>query len=165
MTAQPIELDGEVIETGRGRVLRFVRHYGFDIAEVWSAVSEPDRMERWAFRAEYEARVGGELRFFYGDDASERGSVLAYEPPRVFEYEWTDPYGDWHVRLQLEPDGDGTTLTFDHFLPDPGRAEYAAGWHWYLDRLAALLGGAPPADVETDERFDALLAGYSGRSS
>lgn len=156
--------DGEVIEIDGRRRLRFVRRYPYPIDEVWSAVSEPDRMARWAFAAEYEPRVGGSIRFIYGDTASRSGTVLAFDPPNAFEYEWADEFGEWHVRLELEAHGGDTELTFDHLLPDPSRAEYAAGWHWYLDRLDVFLRGALPAAVETDAHFDELMARYQHAS-
>lgn len=67
----------------------------------------------------------------------------------------------WHVRFELRQASDaGTTLVFEHLLPDPGNPEFAAGWHWHLDRLRQLFGGIAPAVVEEDQHFRDLLQYY-----
>ena len=60
------------------------------------------------------------------------------DPPRRFSFLW----GDDHLRIELEPDGDGCRLRFTHVLATREQAARdAAGWHVCLDRLADLLSG------------------------
>ncbi|MEA2001624.1 MAG: SRPBCC family protein [Actinomycetota bacterium] len=153
---------GQLIDVGGRRVVRFVRRYPVSPTEVWAAITEPDRMARWAFRAEMEPRSGGMLRFDFGEPGVSAGTILEWDKPSVLEYEWaTDTETPWRIRFELTSDGDnGTLLTFDHLLPDASNPGFAAGWHWHLDRLAIHLAGSVPADVETDEHFDRLLKRY-----
>lgn len=163
--------DGHLVEpAGSPPRLRFERRYEFGVADVWDAITDPERTGRWAFSTTFEAAAGGAVRIDLGAHGVAEGTVLAWDEHRVLEYEWIEPSasGDgapetWRIRYELRPDGDGATvLVFDHFLPEPRRPEFAAGWHWYLDRLGALLAGAPPAAVETDAAFDRLLVHYRG---
>ncbi len=159
--------NGRLVEFGGRRAIRFTRHYSVSPTELWAAITEPDRMARWAFRAEFEPRSGGTLRFHFDEDGLSEGTVLEWDEPSVLEYEWaTDTEAPWRVRFELTSDGgNGTLLTFDHLLPDDRklRAGFAAGWHWHLDRLATHLAGSEPADVASDEHFDDLLQSYRAK--
>ena len=69
-------------------------------------------------------------------------NLTALEPPRVVEFD-TDIHG--RLRFELEPDGDGTALTFtvDAQLPPDWEVEVLAGWHIRLDNLQTVLDGGP----------------------
>jgi uncharacterized protein YndB with AHSA1/START domain len=73
------------------------------------------------------------------------GRILVWDPPRVLEYEWIQPGLDISVvRYELEADGGGTILRLTHRRSvSPGGIGGRAGWHAYLDRLAAHLDGLP----------------------
>ncbi len=153
---------GQLIDVGGRQVVRFTRRYAVSRTELWAAITEPDRMARWAFRAEMEPRTGGTLRFDFDEAGVSEGTILEWDEPSVLEYKWaTDTETPWRIRFELTSDGGGgTVLTFDHLLPDASNPSFAAGWHWHLDRLATHLTGSEPADVETDEHFDDLLESY-----
>lgn len=161
--------DGKVIVEGDERLLRFERRYEFPITDVWHAITDKERSGRWLFSTEFEPRSGGIMRTDLGELGVVEGRVIVWEAPHRLEYEWTEPASPeseasetWHVRFELREDGDATVVVFDHVLPEPARPEFAAGWHWYLDRLGALLSGNPPASVLTDDAFDRLLQRYQG---
>jgi uncharacterized protein YndB with AHSA1/START domain len=158
--------DGRLVEIGGRRALRFIRRYPVPPTVLWAAITQPDRMARWAFRGELEPRSGGTLRFDYGEAGDTDGTVIEWDEPSVLEYEWaTDTDMPWRVRFELADDGgDGTVLTFDHLFPDASDPSFAAGWHWHLDRLALYVEGTQPADVATDEHFDELLERYQARA-
>jgi uncharacterized protein YndB with AHSA1/START domain len=107
--------------------VRFTRRYPVSRTELWSAITEPDRTARWAFRTELEPHAGGALRFDLGEAGVSEGTVLEWDEPSVLEYEWgTDTEMPWRVRFELASDGDGgTVLTFDHLLPDAANPEFA----------------------------------------
>jgi uncharacterized protein YndB with AHSA1/START domain len=153
--------DGHLTETDGRHILRFVRSFDASITEVWQAITDSDRLARWAFPGTLEQRVGGSVRFDYGDAGEGLGTVLRWDEPTLLEYEWGEGETRWHIRFALsESESGGTTLTFDHLLPDATRAEFAAGWHWHLDRLTTVLHGDQPADVGEDDHFRALLSRY-----
>ncbi|NNF65384.1 MAG: SRPBCC family protein [Acidimicrobiia bacterium] len=152
---------GKVVELEGHPTLRFVRTYEASRADVWSAITEPDRQARWAFRAEMEPRGGGALRFDLGEHGEAVGTILVWDEPSHLEYEWVEGDTRWHIRFVLIDGANGTTvLTFDHLQPDVTDPSFAAGWHWHLDRLAEHLDGSVPAEVLGDEKFDRLMAEY-----
>ena len=67
-------------------------------------------------------------------------TITALDPPRTLEVEG-DPHGV--LRFVLEPDGDGTLLTFTSTLdlPDEFRSKVLAGWHYHLNALERALNG------------------------
>lgn len=157
---QPAD-EGRVIEQDGVEVLRFERRLEAPVRAVWDAVTSLEGTGAWAFPLEFEPRAGGVVTSDLGDDGTMRGDVLAWDELAVLEYAWDAPEGRWHVVIMLDPDDDGTTLTFDHLGPDPHHPDYAAGWHWHLDRLAQYLAGERPAAVASDAHFEELQRLYS----
>jgi uncharacterized protein YndB with AHSA1/START domain len=139
------EGQGQLRAEGERRGIRFERRYDVPPADVWSALTDPERLARWLAGAELDLRVGGQyvLRFS-GEDESQitRGRVLALEPERLLELSWLYPgEADTVVRFELRPDGDGTILVLDHAnLPAEEAPGYGGGWHAHLDALDAHLG-------------------------
>jgi len=129
---------------GDAAVVRLERHYAHPPAKVWRAVTTPEHLAVWfPGQVEVDLRVGGELRFF-GDPnlpGDTKGRVTDLEPPRVFGFTWdTD-----HIRLELEPQGDGTLLRLVHTFGDVyGAASFASGWDSCLADLGAVLDGREP---------------------
>lgn len=136
--------------------LRFTRRLAHPVERVWRAVTSYDELAVW-FVAPVEFTEAGQ-QF---EAMEERGEVLRYEPPRVLECEW----GGERFSFDLQPDGDGTLLTFVHVFGDRDHgADYASGWHFHLDRLQAHVDGEPVPNAEPShlvalndcyaERFD-----------
>lgn len=142
---------GDVVSDGDGARVVFHRRYPDPIEDVWSAVTEPARLERWIGTWTGTARVGGTIDFRITAEGDEAGvepvTIVACEPPRHLVLEWTLPEQPlWRVEVQLVEDDGGTALTFVHHLSDAaGFADIGPGWQYYLDRLgASLVGGAMP---------------------
>ncbi len=155
-------VSGSVHEGDGLRFLRFSRNYTTTIDDVWSAITVHDRMGHWAFPGHLEPRVGGRVRFDSDDADTPLGRILEWDEPHLLEYRWGAGDDSWHVRFALETNVDGgTTLTFDHLLPEPTNPEFAAGWHWHLDRLGQLLDGVEPDDVDEDQHFHDLMEHYA----
>jgi uncharacterized protein YndB with AHSA1/START domain len=136
----------DTLDTVDGRsVLRVERRFDHPVDKVWRAISEPAHLFHWfPSDMEFDAKVGGKIRFLFrqGEGPSLDGVVIAYEPPRLFEYTWGD---DSVLRFQLQPDGTGCQLLFTHTFADrPSAASFAAGWHICLDCLEAVVAGEPP---------------------
>jgi uncharacterized protein YndB with AHSA1/START domain len=144
---------GTVEATPDGARVVFQRSYPDPIEDVWSAVTEPERLERWIGTWTGTPRVGGTVEFRMtaeGEDApAESVTILACDPPRTLAVQWTLPDQPvWRVEISLEEAGDATLLTFVHHLPGGPEAfgDIGPGWQYYLDRLAAsLVGGAMPS--------------------
>jgi uncharacterized protein YndB with AHSA1/START domain len=155
--------EGQLRAEGDRCGVRFERRYDATPDEIWSALTEPERLGRWlADVAELELRVGGRflLRWTDGDGTQETdGTILALEPGRLLELNWTYPgEPDSVARFELEPDGDGTILVLDHRgLPPAAIAGYGAGWHSHLDSLEAHLAGD---EADWSSRFQELGPEY-----
>lgn len=153
---------GRLIDLGGRQAVRFARRYAVSRSELWNAITEPDRLARWAFRGEFEPRTGGRVSFDLGEAGALEGTIMEWDKPSVLEYEWAmDSETSWRVRFELSDTSDGgTLLTFYHLLPDAAQPEFAAGWHWHLDRLSIHLAGSEPPNVASDAHFDDLMKRY-----
>ena len=78
---------GVIVDDDGRPVLRFIRELSSEADDVWAAISQADQMGRWAFAGDIEPRTGGSVRFGSGADAEE-GDVLAWDEPRLLEYQW-----------------------------------------------------------------------------
>ena len=136
---------GELDRSGDALRLRFVRRVPHSPEKVFRALTEPQHLSAW-FPTDIvgERRAGAALKFEFreGEGPTIEGTLLAYDPPRVVEYQWGD---DETLRFELAPDGDGTVLTFVNTFADLGKAARdAAGWHTCLDLLGHELAGSNP---------------------
>ncbi|RBY82804.1 SRPBCC domain-containing protein [Blastococcus sp. TF02A-26] len=130
---------------GRRRLV-FRRSWPDPAADVWAALTEPERSERWIGRYGGERAPGAEGPFtMTAEEGAPVGRVRIEEcaPPHRLVLRFLDEMA-WRLELDLvEADGT-TTLTFTQVLADDtGLSDIATGWHWYLDRLDAVLAGAP----------------------
>ncbi len=149
-----------VLRADGGRfAVRFERHYPAGPAELWTTLTEPERLARWlAEVVDGRLEPGGEFTFRWDGDASQtaRCRVRLFEPPKVLELDWSfEGEPDSVLRIELSPAGDGTLLVLDHRqLPRGQAAGYGAGWQAHLDALADLdLAG-------WDGRFAEFLPAY-----
>jgi uncharacterized protein YndB with AHSA1/START domain len=94
------------------------------------------------------------------------GAILAWEPPRLLEYEWNVapvpemPRGERAIfRFELTPDGDATRLLVTYRRISAATARgFLPGLHAFLDRLEAQLDDR--AMPEWMARFAELRAEY-----
>lgn len=153
--------EGQLRTEGDRCGVRFERRYEATPEELWSALTEPERLTRWlANVAELELRPGGRFLLVWQEDGQQTdGTVLDLEPGRVLELGWTYPdEPESAVRFELRADGDGTVLVLDHRgLPPRAIAGYGAGWHSHLDSLDAHLAGG---SADWSARFQELGPAY-----
>jgi uncharacterized protein YndB with AHSA1/START domain len=141
--------------------VRFERRYPHPVERVWGAVTDPAQLAQWfPNTVEVDLCEGGRMHFEFPDGEMEplEGSVTELDPPRRFSFTW----GDEHLHIELEPDGDGCRMRFTHVLSTREQAARdAAGWHVCLDRLEQLLAGAageapgPAPTSEWGEHYEA----------
>ncbi|MGY1745812.1 SRPBCC family protein [Blastococcus sp. SYSU D00695] len=148
---------------GRRRLV-FRRSWPDPADAVWSALTEPERSARWIGRYDGDHGPGAEGDFtMTGEDGAPTSRLRIEEcrPPHRLVLQWLDQMG-WRVEVDLAEAAGTTTLTFTQVLAadDPGVGDIAAGWHWYLDRLGAVLAGtAVPEDW--DAFHGAVGPGYA----
>jgi uncharacterized protein YndB with AHSA1/START domain len=152
-----VNLDATVVPDGAGWTLIFVRRLRQPPAAVWTALTDPAEMDRWAPFTGDLAHLGETtLTMIDGDDRTETpATVLRCEPPALLEHTW----GADRLRWELSAAGSGTRLTLRHTLAEPGMdAMVAAGWHLCADVLQRLLDGEP---VTAIRGRDALNHGWA----
>jgi uncharacterized protein YndB with AHSA1/START domain len=154
MTAPPAETRTDPDGT---TTLVWRREYPDPVDDVWSAITDSERLGRWIGTWTGEPRVGGTVAFTLTGEVDAGGEVadpvdvtiLACDPPHhlVVRFPGGDEGCAWHLDLTVEPHGDGAVLVFAQRLADGLRREdVESGWRWYLDRLDAALHDEPMPD-------------------
>src|SRR5579859_1520744 len=143
---------GLLVDEGDHATLTFHRRYRHAPERVWDAIATADGLRGWLLCtvARVEGRVGGTIELVSGPPAyHSTGKVLAWDPPRVLEYEWNVapvpemPEGERAVfRYELTPDGEAThvVVTYRRLTRRTARG-FLPGLHAFLDRLEAQLDG------------------------
>jgi uncharacterized protein YndB with AHSA1/START domain len=144
------------------------RTFRAPVADVWAAVTEPERLVRWigtwsgdpeSGTVEFRMTAEGE------DAAAETCTVHECDPPRRLVLSWASQgpsSGLWEVELDLAEVDGVTTLTFAQRIPDlaTGR-DVGPGWEYYLDRLVAAQAGADVAAVAWTD-YEGMAGHYEG---
>jgi uncharacterized protein YndB with AHSA1/START domain len=162
-------LNGELTFDGDYARLFYQRRLPHPPERVWAALTDPAQVMQWlmASSVALDGRPGGSLETVAGPShIRAQGKILAWDPPRVYEYEWNvDPRPELpegersFVRWELSAIEGETLLTLEHRrLSRSAGLGFASGWHAFLDRLAALIDGAALPDWM--ERFTQLRKNY-----
>jgi uncharacterized protein YndB with AHSA1/START domain len=167
--------DGIIYIDDAGRqVLSFERLLEYPVERVWTAITDPQEVRKWArARWDFEPWTGGKMTLVLGitndsDGDRDEGVVTAYTPPTVLEF--TIPYyaadgpdsGEHKLRWELRSTNDGTLLKFsDVFAPGQRvRNAIATGWHYMLDRLEEGLAGTSPSWDNRDSEMERIYWRY-----
>ena len=129
-------------------VVRMEDAFGTDAEDLWSALSDPQRLARWVARVDGDLRLGGEFRATFTSGWEGAGRVDVCEPPRRLLVTMGPGQDDQTViEVELVPDGDQTRLVLEERgLPLNEAAAHGAGWPAHVEDLAAHLAGRPAAD-------------------
>lgn len=166
---------GELALDGPRRSVTVERDYPATAAELWAALTEPERLTRWIGR--YETTADGFRLAMGGPDADGvvDGRVLACEPEQRLLVTWRfSDAGQVEAPTELEaiirPAGEGRVLlTLTHWRVQAVTASvYGAGWQDVLTHLARELGAdASPqehdgylGEAADPAAFDAALDEY-----
>lgn len=154
-------------------VVRIKDRYDIAIADLWSALTDPDRLARWYGQVEGDLREGGAFRLsIEADDWEGAGRVEACDPPRRLlvttretDESWRKGRGaspfDEVIEATLTAESDQTILVIEvRGIPLDKIAFYGVGWQIHAENLAAHLAGRKRGDSEA--RWGALLPTYQG---
>jgi uncharacterized protein YndB with AHSA1/START domain len=155
---------------GKG-VVRIEDRYDTAIEDLWSALTDPDRLGRWYGKVEGDLRPGGRFRVYLeANDIESTGRVEACEPPQrlVVTTRETDesyrkgqgvPPFDAVNEVTLTADGDQTILVIEvRGMPLNKIASYGGGWQIHAENLAAYVAGREGGDSEA--RWNELVSAY-----
>jgi len=121
---------------------RMTRLWNHSVEEVWSWLTENEKLQQWFSELEIEdLRVGGRIHFDMGDGTFQEMTILAVEEPSLLEYTW----GEDSVRFELTPRDGGCHLVFTEVINEvtDHTPKDLAGWHLCLGVVEALLEGQP----------------------
>jgi uncharacterized protein YndB with AHSA1/START domain len=143
--------------SGDFATLTFDRTFGHAPERVWAAITTPEGLSQWLLcsKADIEPRAGGRIELISGAGQYHSvGSILVWDPPRVFEYEWNVapvpemPRGERAIfRYELTGDAERTHLRVTYRrITQRTAGGFLPGLHAFLDRLEAQLDGAALPD-------------------
>lgn len=118
------------------------RSYDASVEDVWSALTDPDRLKRWFSPVEGDLRAGGSFQI----EGNASGDILECEPPQRLKVTFGAPTS--LVELRLAPDGETiTVLELEHIVPiemaqsGAGALYVGPGWDGALMALDLFLDG------------------------
>lgn len=133
------------------------RTYQTDQADLWDALTNPDRIPRWFLPVSGELKLGGHYQL----EGNAGGTIERCESPDTFAATWVfGGYTSW-LEVTLSPAAQGTTLQLAHEAPvdDPtfwnqyGPGAGGVGWDLGLLGLEVYLDGEMPRDLGVDEMW------------
>jgi uncharacterized protein YndB with AHSA1/START domain len=145
-------------------VVRMEDRFDTDADDLWSAVTDPQRLARWIADVEGDLRLGGEFRARFTSSWEGPGRVDVCEPPRRLLLTMSPGQDDQTViEAELIPDGEQTRLIVEERgLPLDAAAAHGAGWQAHIEDLATHLAGEPPTVWRT--RWLELTPAYRDRA-
>jgi uncharacterized protein YndB with AHSA1/START domain len=125
------------IAAGEGHTVRLRRTYAAPIADVWDALTDPQRIGRWFLPISGDLRLGGNYKF----EGNAGGEIVACDRPNRLKVTWIgmdtgSPADVSEVELRLAAAGDdATVLELEHtaVVPDEmwdqfGPGAVGVGW-------------------------------------
>jgi uncharacterized protein YndB with AHSA1/START domain len=143
-------------------IVRMEDRFDTDIDDLWSALTEPDRLARWYGQVTGDLRLGGECRLLvHGSGWEGTGRIQRCEPPRrlVVTSRELDQQFDVFLDATLSADGDQTILVLEaRGMPLEKLPFYGVGWQTHVEDLAAHVAGRERGDAE--KRWTELVSHY-----
>ncbi len=153
---------GKVLRDEEGMRLEFVRTYDIPMEDVWSALTEPERVDRWLGAWTGDPATGTVEFVMTEDEGStpQTVTILECRPPTRLLVDLPSPDGTWRLSVSLRAETGVTTLVFTQRLAEPYDASsIGPGWHYYLDRLDAVVANTAMPD-RWDDYYPSLQDVY-----
>jgi uncharacterized protein YndB with AHSA1/START domain len=130
------------------------------VDDLWSALTEPERLARWIADVEGDLSVGGEFNARFTSSWEGPGRVDVCEPPHRLLLTMNPGEEDETViEALLNAEVGGTRLVIEERgLPIDGLASHGAGWQAHIEDLAALISGRDRTDWRS--RWSELTPSY-----
>ena len=154
---------GEVLRDQDGVRLEYLRAYDQPVGTVWSALTGPARVAQWLGVVSGDPGTGTVSLAMTeaGGGPPETVRILECVVPERLVVDLSGPDGTWRLAVALQPGDGGTTLVFTHRLTEPYDASsIGPGWHYYLDRLGAVVTGSAVPE-SWDDYYPALSDRYA----
>ena len=125
------------------------RSYDAEMVDVWSALTDPERVRRWFLPLTGDLRVGGNFSL----EGNAGGDILDCQPPRLLRVTFGGPTSIVELRLASDAERDGATvLELDHSVPlamagsAAGALYVGPGWDGAVMGLGMFLAGEEIGD-------------------
>jgi uncharacterized protein YndB with AHSA1/START domain len=147
-------------ENGFG-VVRMEDRFRTDAEDLWSAVTDPERLARWIAEVRGELQPGGgfEAKFTSGWEGN--GRVDVCEPPHHLLVTLSPGTDDQTlIEAWIGREGDHAVLVVEERgLPLEEYAMHGAGWQAHFEDLGAHLAGRQPSNWRV--RWRELIPNYT----
>ncbi|TRZ38635.1 SRPBCC family protein [Niallia circulans] len=132
----------DIKKVEEGYTAIFKRNFRYNAEQVWSALTDNEKLTAWFHNLEAEdLRIGGNIRFYMrdGTNTSIEMKILDFKEGVLLEYEW----GEGSVRFEVAPSKAGSSLVLCEIFPNwtDHTPKDIAGWHASLEVLSSLLDG------------------------
>jgi uncharacterized protein YndB with AHSA1/START domain len=157
-------LVGSIREVDGKGTVRMEDRFATGVDDLWSALTDPDRLARWMGAIEGDLRLGGEFRARFTSTWEGNGRVDVCDPPRRLAVTLHDEDGETVVAAELTPEGEYTRLVVEERgFPLNVVAAHGAGWQAHIEDLEAYLAGRPAGDWPA--RWKELSPAYADRAA
>ncbi|MGE7632707.1 SRPBCC family protein [Bacillus paramycoides] len=121
-------------------VVQFDRHFPYTIEEVWSVLTDNNKLKKWMFNLQIEdLSTGGIIKFDMMDGTFISIDILECQINLVLEFTW----GKDRVRFEIHKKENGCLLLLKEFIHEltDHTPKDIAGWHICLDLFSSVLEG------------------------
>ena len=158
------EFERTLLSEGEVGILRLKTRYATDVDDLWSALTEPNRLIHWYGRFDGDFRVGGEFTAFVPSSGWDgHGRIDECVPRRrLCVTMWEEVGKEQNVAVEISAENDFAVLSLEKggVAPDLLWA-YGCGWQTHLEDLGAYLAGHENPDLSTsNKRFNELESVY-----
>jgi uncharacterized protein YndB with AHSA1/START domain len=118
--------------------------YDTDIADLWSAITEPDRLARWIAQVDGDLRVGGIVQTLFTSTWEGPGRIDVCDAPNHLVVTMEPGTDDEAViEAVLSAEGERTRLVVEERgLPLDVLSKHGAGWQAHIEDLGRYLNGS-----------------------
>jgi uncharacterized protein YndB with AHSA1/START domain len=149
------------LHTADGKAtVRVEDRFSTGIDDLWSAVTDPERLARWVAAVDGDLRLGGMFHASFTSSWDGPGRVDVCEPPRRLLVTMSPGDEDQTViEAELFPEGSATRLVVEERgLSLEDAYGHGAGWQVHVEDLQIYLAGEPARDWKT--RWAELTPAY-----
>ncbi|EJR54744.1 hypothetical protein IIM_01684 [Bacillus cereus VD107] len=121
-------------------VVQFDRHFPYTIEEVWSVLTDNNKLKKWMSNLQIEdLSTGGIIKFDMMDGTFINIDILECQMNSVLEFTWAKD----RVRFEIHKDEKGSILLLKEFIHEltDHTPKDIAGWHICLNLFSSVLEG------------------------
>jgi uncharacterized protein YndB with AHSA1/START domain len=141
------EVSRRSVDSGEVVSVLLRREYDAPVEDVWNAVTDPERVQRWFMPVSGDLREGGDFQL----EGNAGGRILRCDPPRLLRATFGGETSIVEVRLASNG-GERTTLELEHSVPmemagsGAGALYVGPGWDGAVMGLGLYLSGGFTGD-------------------